>query len=114
MHLPDAEFAGLRYSITLPFVIRDFEARFQRKLEHSSTLLLAHAVHFEYFDLPEVDREFDFGWAGQIARPFTRSALRGFQSWRPDSAPNDWSESHNIEGVAWCLPAFPHRRQYWS
>jgi hypothetical protein len=77
-----------------------FDTLFQRKLEHSSTLLLAHAVHREYFDLTEVDREFDFGWAGQIAGPIYKKRA----AWLPKLASrfrtNDWSESHNIEGVA--------------
>jgi hypothetical protein len=77
-----------------------FEMLFQRKLEHRSTLLLPHAVHREYFDLPEIDRKFDFGWAGQIAGPIYKKR----SSWLPRLASrfrtNDWSESHTIEGVA--------------
>jgi hypothetical protein len=77
-----------------------FETLFQRKLKHFSILLLAHAVHREYFDLPEIDREFDFGWAGQIAGPIYKKRA----AWLPKLASrfrtNDWSESHNIEGVA--------------
>ena len=73
---------------------------FQRELQHDSTLLLAHAVHREYFDLPEIDREFDFGWAGQIAGPIYKKRA----AWLPPLASkfrtNDWSQSHNIEGVA--------------
>jgi Glycosyl transferases group 1 len=77
-----------------------FEALFQRKLEHSSTLLLAHAVHREYFELPEIERNFDFGWVGQIAGPIYKKRT----AWLPRLASrfhtNDWSESHTIEGVA--------------
>jgi hypothetical protein len=77
-----------------------FETLFQRKLEHFSTLLLAHAVHREYFDLPEIDRKFDFGWAGQITGPIYKKRA----AWLPKLASrfrsNDWSQSHNIEGVA--------------
>ena len=77
-----------------------FEALFQRKLKHPSTLLLAHAVHREHFDVPEIDREFDIGWVGQIAGPIYRKRA----AWLPKLAStfrtNDWSVPHSIEGVA--------------
>jgi len=77
-----------------------YQELFQRELQHSSTLLLAHAVHREYFDLPEIGREFDIGWAGQISGPIYKTRAAWLPKLASSFRTNDWSESHNIEGVA--------------
>jgi hypothetical protein len=77
-----------------------FEVLFQQKLEHPSTLLLAHAAHREYFDLPEIDRELDFGWVGQVAGPIYKKRAAWLPRLASNFRTNDWSESYNIEGVA--------------
>ena len=77
-----------------------FDAAFREKISHPATLVLAHAVHREFFDLPEIPREFDIGWVGQTSGAIYHKRA----TWLPKLAStfrtNDWSHHYTLEEVA--------------
>jgi len=77
-----------------------FEERFCRSNSHPGTVLLPHAVHREYFDLPDVDRHFDFGWVGQVSGPIYRRRAEWLPRLASQFRANDWSRRYNLQEVA--------------
>jgi len=77
-----------------------FDVLFRQLTPHPSTLVLPHAVHRELFELPEVPREFEFGWVGQTSGPIYQRRA----AWLPKLAStfrtNDWSRFYNLQEVA--------------
>jgi hypothetical protein len=76
-----------------------YEERFARA-GHPGAFLLPHAVRPEFFEGPELPREFEIGWVGQTSGEFYNARAewlpklaRGFHS-------NDWSRPYTIEEVA--------------
>lgn len=76
-----------------------YEEQFARA-GHPGAFLLPHAVRRDFFDGPELPREFEIGWVGQTSGRLYKT--RG--EWLPKLAnefrTNDWSLSHTTEGVA--------------
>ncbi|PYT48606.1 MAG: hypothetical protein DMG44_14080 [Acidobacteria bacterium] len=67
---------------------------------HPGAFLLAHAVRRDFFEKPELQREFEIGWVGQVD-----GAIYGRrQKWLPKLAArfhmNDWKGSYSLEEVA--------------
>jgi hypothetical protein len=71
-----------------------------RRAGHPGAFLLPHAVRREFFDEPEIPREFEIGWVGQVSGPLYRK--RG--EWLPKLAStfrtNDWSRPYTLREVA--------------
>ena len=70
------------------------------KAGHPGAFLLPHAVRKEYFEGPELTREFEIGWVGQVSGgQYGRRA-----EWLPKLAAafrtNDWSRSYSLQEVA--------------
>ena len=70
------------------------------KAGHPGAFLLPHAVRREFFDGPELPREFALGWVGQTDGPFYRARAE----WLPKLArhfhTNDWSRPYSVQEVA--------------
>jgi Glycosyl transferases group 1 len=67
---------------------------------HPGAFLLPHAVRREYFEGPELPREFEIGWIGQAG-----GAIYGRRAeWLPKLAAafrtNDWSRTYSLQEVA--------------
>jgi hypothetical protein len=71
-----------------------------RRAGHPGAFLLPHAVRRELYEAPEVEREFEIGWVGQVSGALYRNRSewlpRLFQSFHG----NDLSRSHTISEVA--------------
>jgi hypothetical protein len=71
-----------------------------RRGGHPGAFLLAHAVRREFFALPELSREFELGWVGQVGGAIYRRR----QEWLPKLAAifrmNDWARSYTLQEVA--------------
>jgi len=67
---------------------------------HPGAFLLAHAVRCEFFALPELHRELEVGWVGQVGGTIYRRR----QEWLPKLAAtfrmNDWTRSYSLQEVA--------------
>jgi len=76
-----------------------YDELFRRK-GHPGAFLLPHAVRRDLFDGPELSREFEIGWVGQVGGPIYRTR----QKWLPRLAGsfrmNDWKRSYTQEEVA--------------
>lgn len=77
-----------------------FDALFRESISHPGTLVLAHAVHRQFFELPDLPREFDIGWVGQTSGPIYQKRA----AWLPKLAStfrtNDWLHSYTLKEVA--------------
>jgi hypothetical protein len=71
-----------------------------RQGAHPGAFLLAHAVRRDFFEKPELRREFEIGWVGQV----DGAIYRRRQKWLPKLSArfhmNDWKESYSLEEVA--------------
>lgn len=67
---------------------------------HPGAFLLPHAVRREFFDAPELIREYEIGWVGQTQGP----QYKRRSEWLPNLArnfrTNDWSCKYTLEEVA--------------
>jgi Glycosyl transferases group 1 len=70
------------------------------KAGHPGAFLLPYAVRREFFDGPELPREFALGWVGQTDGPFYQARAE----WLPKLArhfhTNDWSRPYSVQEVA--------------
>jgi Glycosyl transferases group 1 len=70
------------------------------KSGHPGAFLVPHAVRREFFDGPELPREYEIGWVGSTAGPVYRRR----QEWLPKLATefqtNDWGRQYTLEQVA--------------
>jgi hypothetical protein len=77
-----------------------FDAFFKEKLSHPGTLVLPHAVHREFFDAENSNREFEIGWVGSVTGPIYQTR----EAWLPqlgvEFRTNDWSRSYSLKEVA--------------
>jgi len=67
---------------------------------HPGALLLPHAVRREFFEGPELPREFAVGWVGQTDGPFYRARAEWLPRLARDFRTNDWSRSYSVQEVA--------------
>ena len=67
---------------------------------HPGALLLPHAVRREFFEGPELPREFAVGWVGQTDGPFYRARAEWLPKLARDFRTNDWSRSYSVQEVA--------------
>lgn len=76
-----------------------YEVRF-REGGHPGAFLHPHAVNREIFDCPDVEREFEVGWVGQLSGPIYRRR----EEWLPRLAGrfrmNDWRRAYSLREVA--------------
>jgi len=76
-----------------------YDELFRRK-GHPGAFLLPHAVRRDLFDRPELSREYEIGWVGQVKGRIYRTR----QEWLPRLASsfrmNDWKRSYTQEEVA--------------
>ncbi len=77
-----------------------FDALFRETIPHPGTLVLPHAVHLEFFELPEIPREFDVGWVGQTSGPIYHTRAEWLPRLASTFHTNDWSRSYTLEEVA--------------
>ena len=78
-----------------PGYVEQFE-----KAGHPGALLLPHAVRREFFDGPELEREFELGWVGQVSGPFYRARAEWLPKLAAEFRTNDWSKSYTVREVA--------------
>jgi hypothetical protein len=71
-----------------------------RKAGHPGALLLPHAVRREFFDGPELEREFELGWVGQISGPFYKARAEWLPKLAAQFRSNDWATSYTVREVA--------------
>ena len=76
-----------------------YAERFQ-KAGHPGALLLPHAVRREFFDGPELEREFEIGWVGQTAGPFYQARAGWLPKLAREFRTNDWSRGYTVREVA--------------
>ena len=76
-----------------------YEARF-RQAGHEGAFLLPHAVRREFFDGPEVEREFEVGWVGATQGPFYRGRHEGIPKLARQFKMNDWQRTYSLAEVA--------------
>jgi len=70
------------------------------KAGHPGAVLLPHAVRREYFDGPELEREFEVGWVGQTAGPFYQARAEWLAKLAQEFRTNDWARSYTVQEVA--------------
>lgn len=76
-----------------------YEARFQRA-GHPGAFLLPHAVRREFFESPDLSRDFEIGWVGQTSGAIYNARSEWLPKLRKEFRTNDWSRSYSIEEVA--------------
>jgi len=57
-------------------------------------------VRREFFDGPELEREFETGWVGQTSGPFYRTRAKWLPPLAKQFRTNDWSKNYNLCQVA--------------
>jgi len=67
---------------------------------HAGAFLLPHAVRREFFDGPELEREFETGWVGQTSGPFYRTRAKWLPPLAKQFRTNDWSKNYTLCQVA--------------
>jgi hypothetical protein len=77
-----------------------FDAIFRETIPHPGTLVLPHAVHREFFELPEIPRAFDIGWVGQASGPIYHKRAAWLPKLFSAFRTNDWSRPCTLEEVA--------------
>jgi spore maturation protein CgeB len=70
------------------------------KAGHPGALLLPHAVRHEYFDGPELTREFEVAWVGQTGGPFYQARAEWLPKLARGFRTNDWSRPYTVQEVA--------------
>ena len=76
-----------------------YENRFARD-GHRGAFLLPHAVRREFFDGPELKREFEIGWVGQTSGEFYQQRGKCLPRLVREFRTNDWSRKYSVEEVA--------------
>ena len=67
---------------------------------HPGAFLLPHAIRRELFDGPELQREFEIGWVGQIRGGYYKARAEWLPKLANEFHTNDWLRSYTIEEVA--------------
>ena len=67
---------------------------------HQGAFLLPHAVCREFFDGPELLREFELGWVGQISGPVYRRRAEWLPKLAATFRTNDWSRKYSLQEAA--------------
>ena len=70
------------------------------KAGHPGAFLLPHAARLEFFDGPELPREFEVGWVGQPEGPFYRARAEWLPRLAREFRTNDWSRPYSVQEVA--------------
>jgi len=70
------------------------------KAGHPGAVLLPHAVRREYFEGPELEREFEVGWVGQSDGPFYQARAEWLPRLAREFHTNDWSRTYAVREVA--------------
>lgn len=76
-----------------------YEKRFSRS-GHPGAFLLPHAVRREFFEGPELAREFEIGWVGQTSGAFYKNRNKWLPKLAAQFCTNDWSRTYTVEEVA--------------
>lgn len=67
---------------------------------HPGAFLLPHAVRSDFFNGPELHREYDIGWVGQTSGPFYIARSQWLPRLAKEFRTNDWSRSYTVQEVA--------------
>lgn len=67
---------------------------------HPGAILLPHAVRREFFDGPELARQFEIGWVGQTSGEFYKQRAKWLPKLAEQFRTNDWSRKYSVEEVA--------------
>ena len=76
-----------------------YEKQF-KKAGHPGALLLPHAVRRDFFDGPELEREFELGWVGQVTGPFYQARAEWLPKLAGEFRTNNWLRSYTVREVA--------------
>ncbi len=71
-----------------------------RRAGHPGAFLLPHAVRHEFFNGPEIPREFEIGWVGQVSGPTYRKREEWLPRLSSTFRTNDWSRPYTLREVA--------------
>lgn len=71
-----------------------------REWGHPGAFLHPHAVRRDFFDGPELSREFEVGWVGQVAGALYRRRQRCIPELAAAFHMNDWRHSYSLAEVA--------------
>jgi hypothetical protein len=71
-----------------------------RRAGHPGAFLLPQAARREFFEGPELTREFEIGWVGQTSGLLYRRRAVWFPKLASSFRTNDWSRSYTLEEVA--------------
>jgi hypothetical protein len=67
---------------------------------HPGAFLLPHAVRREFFDGPELQRDYQVGWVGQTSGPFYRTRAEWLPKLGKEFHSNDWTRAYTVQEVA--------------
>ena len=67
---------------------------------HPGAFLLPHAVRREFFDRPEIERDYQVGWVGQTSGPLYRARALWLPRLQKEFHSNDWTRTYTVEEVA--------------
>jgi hypothetical protein len=67
---------------------------------HPGAFLLPHAVRREYFEGPELPREFELGWVGQTSGHLYQKRSEWLPRMAASFRTNDWSRPYTLQEVA--------------
>lgn len=71
-----------------------------RDAGHDGAFVLPHAVRRDFFDRPEIPRDFEVGWVGQTSGSFYRKREEWIPKLSKSFRMNDWTRSYSLEEVA--------------
>ncbi|HXX17486.1 MAG TPA: glycosyltransferase [Candidatus Eremiobacteraceae bacterium] len=67
---------------------------------HPGAFLIPHAVRREFFDCPEMGREYEIGWVGNTVGPLYGRRREWLPKLATQFRTNDWDRSYSLEEVA--------------
>lgn len=76
-----------------------YEERFMRS-GHVGAFLLPHAVESDFFEGPELERDFEVGWVGQTGGPLYLTREKWLPKLAKEFLTNEWSRPYTVKEVA--------------
>jgi Glycosyl transferases group 1 len=71
-----------------------------RKAGHPGAFVLPHAIRRELYDGPELERQYEIGWVGQVSGPHYLRRTEWLPKLASSFQTNDWSRTYTLAEVA--------------
>ena len=78
----------------------NYDVLFRERIAHSGTLMLPHAADRDFYERPEIPREFEVGWVGQSSGPIYHKRATWLPKLQSEFRTNDWSIRCSLKDVA--------------